>query len=103
VADLFGAVLGLCVEAGLVEVGVIAIDGTKLHANASERATCDYEQLAREILADADAVGARRTHAWVSAAATNCPISSPQSVDDLVDARLAQRQNDAGDDDDSEK
>ena len=46
----------LCAEAGLVEVGVIAIDGTKVHANASERATCDYEQIAREILAEADAV-----------------------------------------------
>jgi transposase len=55
-ADLFGAVLGLCAEAGLVEVGVIAIDGTKLHANASERASCDYDQIAREILAEADAV-----------------------------------------------
>ena len=55
-AGLFGEVLGLCAEAGLVEVGVIAIDGTKVHANASERATCDYEQIAREILAEADAV-----------------------------------------------
>src|SRR5918992_4369233 len=55
-ASLFGEVLVLCAEAGLVEVGVIAIDGTKLHANASERATCDYEQIAREILAEADAV-----------------------------------------------
>jgi transposase len=55
-AGLFGEVLVLCAEAGLVEVGVIAIDGTKVHANASERATCDYEQLAREILAEADAV-----------------------------------------------
>ena len=35
---------------------MIAIDGTKVHANASERATCDYEQIAREILAEADAV-----------------------------------------------
>src|SRR4051794_1765186 len=55
-AALFGDVLGLCAEAGLVQVGVIAIDGTKVHANASERATRDYEQLAREILAEADAV-----------------------------------------------
>src|SRR5215207_708821 len=55
-AGLFGEVLGLCAQAGLVDVGVIAIDGTKVHANASERATCDYEQLAREILAEADAV-----------------------------------------------
>ena len=55
-AGLLGDVLVLCAEAGLVEVGVIAIDGTKVHANASERATCDYEQIAREILAEADAV-----------------------------------------------
>jgi transposase len=55
-AGLFGEVLVLCAEAGLVEVGVIAIDGTKVHANASERATRDYEQIAREILAEADAV-----------------------------------------------
>jgi transposase len=55
-AGLFGEVLGLCAEAGLVQAGVIAIDGTKVHANASERATRDYEQIAREILGEADAV-----------------------------------------------
>ncbi|MGZ6649739.1 MAG: transposase [Solirubrobacteraceae bacterium] len=55
-AGLFGEVLVLWAEAGLVGVGVIAIDGTKVHANASERATCDYERIAREILAEADAV-----------------------------------------------
>ncbi len=52
-ADLFGQVLGLCAEAGLVKVGVVAIDGTKVHANASQHAARDYEQLAREILAEA--------------------------------------------------
>jgi Transposase domain (DUF772) len=46
-AGLFGDVLALCVEAARVEVEVIAVDGTKLHANASERATRDYEQIAR--------------------------------------------------------
>jgi transposase len=55
-ADLFGQVLELCAEAGLVKVGVIAIDGTKVHANASQHAARDYEQLAREILAEADQV-----------------------------------------------
>src|SRR5215218_9074715 len=34
-ADLFGAVLGLCADAGLVRVGVVAIDGTKVNANVS--------------------------------------------------------------------
>jgi len=57
-AGLFGEVLALCAEAGLVCAGVLAVDGTKIHANASERATCDYERLAREVLADADAIDA---------------------------------------------
>jgi transposase len=51
--ELFGEVLALCAEAGLVKVGVIAIDGTKVHANASQHANRDYEQLAREILDEA--------------------------------------------------
>src|SRR4051794_37652356 len=55
-ADLFGEVLGLCAESGLVRVGMIAVDGTKLAANAAVQATRDYEQIAREILAEADAV-----------------------------------------------
>src|SRR5688500_2194433 len=57
-AELFGEVLALCADAGLVRVGVIAVDGTKLAANAAPQATRDYEQIAREILAEADAVDA---------------------------------------------
>ncbi len=56
IAGLFGSVLGLCAQAGMVQVGVIAIDGTKVHANASHHANRDYEQIAKEILAEADAV-----------------------------------------------
>jgi len=55
-AGLFGDVLGLCAEAGLAKVGVIAIDGTKVHANASRHSNRDYEQIASEILEEADAV-----------------------------------------------
>jgi transposase len=57
-ADLFSEVLGLCRESGLVKVGVIAIDGTKLHANASHHSNVDYEQLAREIIKEAGEVDA---------------------------------------------
>jgi transposase len=57
-AELFSGVLGLCADAGLVRVGVLAIDGTKVHANASQHATRDFEQIAREILAEAAAVDA---------------------------------------------
>ena len=52
-AELFTGVLGLCRRAGLVSVGVVAIDGTKVAANASREANRSYEQIAREILAEA--------------------------------------------------
>jgi len=56
IAGLFGSVLELCAQAGMVQVGVIAIDGTKVHASASHHANRDYEQIARDILAEADSV-----------------------------------------------
>ena len=59
-------------EAGLVRVGVIAVDGTKVHANASEHATRDYEQIAREILEDAAAVDAEEDERFGERAATSC-------------------------------
>ena len=55
-SELFGEVLVLCREAGLVKVGVIAVDGTKVHANASNMANRDYRQIAEEILAEADRI-----------------------------------------------
>ena len=55
---LFGEVLLLCARSGLANVGVIAIDGTKLQANASRDANVDYEQLAREIIEEAKATDA---------------------------------------------
>jgi len=58
IAALFSGVLGLCARAGMVRVGVIAVDGTKVHANASHHSNRDYDQIAKEILADAAAVDA---------------------------------------------
>jgi transposase len=52
-ADLFGGVLGLCADAGLASVGVTAIDGTKVAANASRDRTMDYAQIAQAIVDDA--------------------------------------------------
>jgi transposase len=50
-AELFGSVLGLCGRAGLVSTGAVAIDGTKLHADASREANSDYERIARRRVA----------------------------------------------------
>lgn len=56
--DLFGQVLGLCAEAGLVDVGVIALDGSKFAAAASDGAIRTYEQIATEILDEAGRIDA---------------------------------------------
>jgi transposase len=58
IAEVFGRVLGLCVAEGLVDAGVVAIDGTKIAANASAWANRTRKQLAEEILADAEQVDA---------------------------------------------
>jgi transposase len=52
--ELFTSVLALCQEAGLVEVGVISIDGTKIRANASRGANRTYEKLVADILKEAE-------------------------------------------------
>jgi transposase len=57
-AGLFGSVLSLCARAGMVKVGTIAVDGTKVHANASREANADFDQIAREILKEAAEVDA---------------------------------------------
>jgi transposase len=57
-AGLFGEVLALCARAGIANPTVLAVDSTKLNANASRDASRSYEQLAREILEEADRVDA---------------------------------------------
>jgi hypothetical protein len=71
-AEMFGEVLALCGEAGLVRAGVIAVDGTKVH-DASHHAARDYEQIAREILEHDEAIDARKTSALATRAAMSFP------------------------------
>jgi transposase len=72
-ADLFGQVLGLCAEAGIVEVGVLAVDGTKLEASASNHATRSYERIATEILAEAGRIDAAEDEIHGSARGDELP------------------------------
>src|SRR5713101_3241647 len=44
-AELFGQVLRLCQEAGLVKLGHVALDGTKVKANASKHKAMSYERM----------------------------------------------------------
>jgi transposase len=66
ISRLFVQVLGICKEAGLVKLGHVALDGSKIKANASKRKAMSYSrmvkrerELAREVeklLAEAEAL-----------------------------------------------
>lgn len=59
---LFSGVLALCAEAGLVRVGLVAIDGTGIRANANKDRVIVEDELAeqaRRLLAEAEAADAR--------------------------------------------
>jgi transposase len=72
-SDLFGQVLGLCAQAGLVEAGVLAVDGTKLEASASNHATRGYEQIAKEIVAEAGRIDAAEDELYGEARGDELP------------------------------
>jgi len=61
IGELFDDVLGVCREAGLVSVGVIAIDGTKIKANASMDQNRSYRELVGQILREAEETDGART------------------------------------------
>ncbi|QWF20467.1 IS1182 family transposase [Nocardioides sp. LMS-CY] len=62
IAGLFGQILAVCARTRLLRPGLVAIDGTKLSANASRDASRTAEQigreLAEEILAEAETTDA---------------------------------------------
>ena len=72
-AELFGQVLGLCDQAGLVKPGVVAIDGTRLAGNTSRGSNRDFGQIAREILAEAKATDAAEDELYGDARGDELP------------------------------
>lgn len=72
-ADLFGQVLRLCARAGLIRAGLVAIDGTRMEANASRGANRTAEQLAQEILEDAANVDAQEDERFGEARGDELP------------------------------
>jgi len=89
-AALFSQVLKLCERAGLVKLGHVALDGTKIRANASKHKAMSYERMAKraaELEAEWRAgwtLRRRRTRAKTprsggTRAARKCRIGSPTS------------------------
>jgi transposase len=72
--DLFMQVLRLCAEAGLVKMGRVALDGTKIQANASKHKAMSYshidpaitalEKQIRDLLAEAEEVDTAEDAKW---------------------------------------
>ncbi len=62
-AGLFAQVLKLCERAGLAKIGHVALDGTKIKANASKHKAMSYERMAKRAAElEAEVAG------WMSAA-----------------------------------
>jgi transposase len=72
-AGLFTDVLAICARAGLVRVGVIAIDGTKMSANASQERNHGYQRIVREILAEAARIDAEEDELYGDARGDELP------------------------------
>jgi len=87
-ADLFTGVLGLCKKVGLVSVGLIAIDGMKLHASASQHSNRDYRRIVEEILAEADRVDREEDERF----AEKCGDELPEQLQTREGARTALRE-----------
>jgi len=72
-AGLFGGVLGLCAQAGLVQAGVLAVDGSKLRAAAADGAIQGYEEIAAEVLAEAGRIDAAEDERYGEARGDELP------------------------------
>ncbi len=82
-ADTFSQVLGLCARAGLVSVGVVALDGSLLAGNASPQATRGYASIRAEVermLAEAAQADAAEDERLGEASGDELPV-------ELADAR----------------
>src|SRR5438477_5082510 len=73
IGELFDEVLGLCREAGLVSVGVITIDGTKIKANASMDQNRSYREVVTRILREAEEIDRREDELYGQARGDELP------------------------------
>ena len=73
IAGLFDEVLGLCREAGLMSVGVITIDGTKIKPNASMDQNRSYRGLVKDILREAEETDRREDELYGEDPGMSCP------------------------------
>ena len=100
-SGLFGEVLAVCAQAGMVRVGVVAIDSTKLAADASLGANRTYEGLqaeAKRILEEAAAIDAAEDELYGEARGDELPeeLADPKTragrIRELLDELKRERE-----------
>ena len=97
-AELFVQVLAMCAKAGMVRVGTVAVDGTKMAANAGISANRTYEKIRAEverILAEADAVDAAEDERFGDARGDELPAELADPVTRRERLERAQRELEA--------
>ena len=103
IAELFDDVLGICCEAGLVSVGVITIDGTKIKANASMDQNRSYAGLVKDILREAEDADVREDQLYGDRRGDELPeqLRDPDTRRRALEEakrRLVERKGRSGDD-----
>jgi transposase len=93
--QLFVQVLALCARAGLLKVGVVAVDGTKMAASASRKANRSKEDLEREVaglFSEAERVDAEEDRLFPDLRGDQLPaeLASPSARQARLDAALAE-------------
>jgi transposase len=88
---LFVQVLALCAEAGLLKLGRVALDGTKLRASASRHKAMSYDRMGPRIEALEEEVRAILAEAEAADAAEDAEFGEDKRGDE-VPAELARRE-----------
>jgi transposase len=87
-SELFVQVLVLCKEAGLVKLGHVALDGTKMKANASKHKAMSYDRMTAEISRLRTKVGDLLKHATEADAAEDREFGKDKRGDELPEELL---------------
>jgi transposase len=93
---LFAQILRLCHEAGLVDLSLLAFDGTKVTANAAKDANRELKDLEADVaswLEDADALDAQEESAFSPAQERPVPVGSERR--ERIREALRQARSDA--------
>jgi transposase len=95
IAEVFCQVVALCIAEGLVQTGVVAIDGTKIEADVSASSSVTRRQIVDEILEEAEAVDTAEDLEYGNRRGDELPAKWADRRDRRARLREALRQLDA--------